>query len=71
MIIARLVPADLIGEERTDRTAVASCTSVGELAERSLLHIHALILGSVQPARLELPLLDPKVTRKVGIVAQN
>ncbi len=64
IFFARLVPADLIGEERSDRTPVASCSSVVELADRSLLRVHALILESVQPARLQLALLDPQVARE-------
>ncbi len=71
IFFARLVPADLIGEERTDRTPVASCSSVVELADRSPVRVHALILESVQPAHLQIPLADPQVARELRIIAAN
>ena len=36
---------------------------------RAIRHVRAVVGELVQPARLELPLLDPQVARELGIVA--
>jgi hypothetical protein len=46
ILIARLMPADLVGEERTDRIPVAARTSLVELTDGPFLRIHAPILKS-------------------------